>query len=42
MESNNKTIDDLIKRMKMNKRKINTTLILKAYKGDEPCEFIII
>lgn len=35
MESNNKTIDDLIKRMKMNKRKTNTTLILKAYKFAE-------
>ena len=35
MESNNKTIDDLIKRMRMNKRKTNTTLILKAYKFAE-------
>ena len=31
MESTNKTIGDVIKRMKMNKRKFNTALILKAY-----------
>ena len=31
MESTNKTIGDVIKRMKMNKRKFNNALILKAY-----------
>ena len=31
MEKQNRTIDDLIKRIKMNKRKSNTGLILKAY-----------
>ena len=31
MEEANKTIDDVIKRMKMNKRKVNTALIQKAY-----------
>ena len=31
MENQNKTIDDLIKRIKVNKRKSNTGLILKAY-----------
>lgn len=31
MENQNKTIDDIIKKMKMNKRKTNTALILKAY-----------
>jgi len=31
MENPNKTIDDVIKKMKMNRRKTNTALILKAY-----------
>ena len=31
MDNTNKTIDDVIKRMKMNKRKVNTALIQKAY-----------
>lgn len=31
MENPNKSIDDVIKRMKMNRRKTNTGLILKAY-----------
>ena len=35
MDNPNKTIDDIIKRLKMNKRKINTGLILKAYRFAE-------
>ena len=31
MENANKTIDDIIKRMKLNKRKTNVALIQKAY-----------
>ena len=31
MENKDKTIDDIIKKMKMNRRKTNTGLILKAY-----------
>ncbi len=31
MENINKTIDDILKRLKLNKRKINSALILKAY-----------
>ena len=31
MENKNKTIDDIIKKMKMNRKKTNTGLILKAY-----------
>lgn len=35
MDNANKTIDDVIRRMKLNKRKVNTALILKAYKFAE-------
>lgn len=35
MENQNKTIDDIIKKMRANKRKSNTALILKAYKMAE-------
>ena len=31
MDNPNKTIDDIIRRMRMNRRKVNTALILKAY-----------
>ena len=31
MENPNKTIDDIIRKMKLNRRKTNTALILKAY-----------
>ena len=35
METNNKTIDDVIKKMKMNRKKTNVALIQKAYKFAE-------
>ena len=35
MEKQNKTIDDIIRKMKMNKRRTNTSLILKAYEFAE-------
>lgn len=35
MENPNKTIDDVIKKMKLNRRKTNTALILKVYKFAE-------
>ena len=31
MDNPNKTIEDIIKRLRMNKRKVNIGLILKAY-----------
>ena len=35
METNNKTIDDVIKKMKINRKKTNVALIQKAYKFAE-------